>query len=76
MFRVAWPRFELATFRVASIRLTLSTNSGLLNARVSQKMYLALTQNLGILRRLGLEWLKLWLTRLGDRLHISLRDTY
>ena len=34
------------------------------------------TLNLGILRRLELDWLKLWWTRLGDRLLISLRDAY
>ena len=75
-FRVAWPRIGLATYRVAGRRLIHYTNSGLLIARASQEFDLALTPNLGILRRLELDWLKLWWTRLGDRLHISLRDAY
>ena len=75
-FRVAWPGIELATYRVAGRRLIHYSNSGLLNARASQELDLALTPNLGILRRLELNWLKLWWTRLGDRLHISLTDAY
>ena len=75
-FRVAWPMIELATYRVAGRHLTLYSNSGLLNARASQEPDIALTPNLRILRRLELDWLKLWWTRLEDRLHISLRDAY
>ena len=54
-FRVAWPRIELATYRVAGRRLIHYTNSELLYARVSQEVDLALTPNLGILRRLELD---------------------
>ena len=75
-FRVARPRIELSTCRVVGRRLIHYTNSGLLIARASQEFDLALTPNRGILRRLELDKLKLWWTRLGDRLHISLRDAY
>ena len=53
-FRVAWPSIELATCRVAGRRLIHYTNSGLFIARASQEFDLALTPNLGILRRLEL----------------------
>ena len=54
-YRVAWPGIEIANYRVAGRRLIHYTNSGLVIARASQVFNLALTPNLGILRRLELD---------------------
>ena len=54
-FRVAWPGVVLANYGVTGGRLNHYTNSGLNIGRASQVFDLALTPNLGILRRLELD---------------------
>ena len=55
-YRGAWPGIELANYSVTGGRLNHYTNSGALDiGRASQVFDLALTPNLGILRRLELD---------------------